>query len=61
MTNTNPKDWLSAEQAVMPDGSIKEGLTLAHPKLPPLACTHRVKTNKASELDAESEKQREIK
>lgn len=29
-------DWLSAQQAVMPDGRVVDGLRLVNKKLPPL-------------------------
>lgn len=38
-TKTIATDWLSAEQAVMPDGGIAQDLQLAHPTLPPLSGT----------------------
>ena len=39
--NDQKNDWLSAEQAVMPNGDIATNLTLAHPKLPSIVIDKR--------------------
>ncbi|WP_170174905.1 hypothetical protein [Undibacterium parvum] len=39
MQNTDNGDWLSAQQAVRPDGTEISNLPLINKKLPPLATT----------------------
>ncbi|MBP0598570.1 hypothetical protein J8I26_10675 [Herbaspirillum sp. LeCh32-8] len=41
MTN-DTGNWLSAEQAVLPDGTLRENLPLVNKKLPALAATEEV-------------------
>jgi hypothetical protein len=53
MTIKDNGDWLSAEQAVRPDGTEVQHLSLINKKLPPLSDT--------SHLDTETQNQAENK
>jgi hypothetical protein len=61
MTIKDNGDWLSAEQAVRPDGTEIECISLINKKLPPLtgeqAVVHKIEETKAEQAKFQNQSQ----